>query len=74
MEQQHISKLYLDLRDIPYQANRALEIGCKLFNLAFSCREMGGWAAGKLLANSLIRTGGSGTEPGRVCQRPTRAC
>ncbi|MDE0034999.1 MAG: tyrosine-type recombinase/integrase [Deltaproteobacteria bacterium] len=34
VEQQHISKLHLELRDIPYQANRALEIGCKLFNLA----------------------------------------
>ena len=34
VEQRHISDLHLELRDIPYQANRALEIGCKLFNLA----------------------------------------
>ena len=34
VEQQHIAKLHFELRDIPYQANRALEIGVKLFNLA----------------------------------------
>ncbi|MCY4485599.1 MAG: site-specific integrase [Deltaproteobacteria bacterium] len=34
VEQQHIAKLHFELRGIPYQANRALEIGVKLFNLA----------------------------------------
>ena len=34
VDQQHITKLHFELRDIPYQANRALEIGMKLFNLA----------------------------------------
>ena len=34
VEQQHIAKLHFELRDIPYQANRVLEIGVKLFNLA----------------------------------------
>ena len=34
VEQQHIAELHHELRGIPYQANRALEIGCKLFNLA----------------------------------------
>ncbi len=34
VEREHIAKLHLELRDIPYQANRALEIGVKLFNLA----------------------------------------
>ena len=34
VEQKHINKLHLDLRRIPYQENRELEIGSKLFNLA----------------------------------------
>ena len=34
VERQHIAKLHLELRDTPYQANRALDIGTKLFNLA----------------------------------------
>ena len=34
VERKHINQLHLDLRHIPYQANRALEIGSKLFNLA----------------------------------------
>ncbi len=34
VERKHINALHLDLRHIPYQANRALEIGSKLFNLA----------------------------------------
>ena len=34
VEREHIAGLHLELRDIPYQANRALEIGVKLFNLA----------------------------------------
>ena len=34
VEWKHINALHLDLRHIPYQANRALEIGSKLFNLA----------------------------------------
>ena len=34
VEREHIADLHLALRDIPYQANRALEIGGKLFNLA----------------------------------------
>ena len=34
VEQQHIAELHHEPRGIPYQANRALEIGCKLFNLA----------------------------------------
>ncbi|MCY4394857.1 MAG: tyrosine-type recombinase/integrase [Rhodospirillaceae bacterium] len=34
VERRHIADLHLELRDIPYQANRALEIGGKLFNLA----------------------------------------
>ena len=34
VERQHIADLHLELRDIPYQANRALEIAGKLFNLA----------------------------------------
>ena len=34
VEQRHIADLHYALRDIPYQANRALEIGGKLFNLA----------------------------------------
>ena len=31
---EHIANLHYELRDIPYQANRVLEIGSKLFNLA----------------------------------------
>ena len=34
VERQHIAKLHLELHDTPYQANRALDIGTKLFNLA----------------------------------------
>ena len=34
VERKHINALHLDLRHSPYQANRALEIGSKLFNLA----------------------------------------
>ena len=34
VERQHIAKLHLELRDTPYQANRALDIGTSLFNLA----------------------------------------
>ena len=34
VERRHIEALHYELRDIPYQANRALEIGTKLFNLA----------------------------------------
>ena len=34
VERRHIADLHLALRYIPYQANRALEIGGKLFNLA----------------------------------------
>ena len=34
VEREHMAELHLELREIPYQANRALEIGMKLFNLA----------------------------------------
>ena len=34
VDQQHIARLHFELRDIRYQANRKLEIGVKLFNLA----------------------------------------
>ena len=34
VEREHIARLHLELRHIPYQANRALEIGNSLFNLA----------------------------------------
>ena len=34
VERQHVAKLHLELRDTPYQANRALDIATKLFNLA----------------------------------------
>ena len=34
VDREHIAGLHLKLREIPYQANRALEIGMKLFNLA----------------------------------------
>ena len=34
VEREHIAGLHLKLREIPYQANRALENGMKLFNLA----------------------------------------
>ena len=34
VERGHIDRLHLELRGIPYQANRALEIGVKHFNLA----------------------------------------
>ena len=34
VEREHISALHYHLRDIPYQANRVLEIESKLFNLA----------------------------------------
>ncbi len=34
VERRNIADLHYALRDIPYQANRALEIGGKLFNLA----------------------------------------
>ena len=34
VEREHISALHYRLRDIPYQANRVLEIESKLFNLA----------------------------------------
>ena len=34
VDRQHIADLHLELRDIPYQANRVLEISGKLFNLA----------------------------------------
>ena len=34
VDREHIANLHYELRDIPYQANRVLEIGSKLFNLA----------------------------------------
>ena len=34
VEREHIADLHFELRDTPYQANRVLEIGNKLFNLA----------------------------------------
>ena len=34
VEREHIADLHYELRDMPYQANRVLEIGNKLFNLA----------------------------------------
>ena len=34
VEREHIAELHYKLRDMPYQANRVLEIGNKLFNLA----------------------------------------
>jgi len=34
VEREHIANLHLDMRDTPYQANRALDVGTKLFNLA----------------------------------------
>ena len=34
VEREHIADLHYELRDKPYQANRVLEIGTKLFNLA----------------------------------------
>ena len=34
VEREHVSELHYRLRDIPYQANRVLEIESKLFNLA----------------------------------------
>ena len=34
VEREHIDKLHRDLHHIPYQANRALEIGTSLFNFA----------------------------------------
>ena len=34
VEREHIAELHYELRDMPYQANRVLEIGNKLFNLA----------------------------------------
>ena len=34
VDREHIAKLHYELRDTPYQANRVLEIGTKLFNLA----------------------------------------
>ena len=34
VDRKDIDRLHLELRGIPYQANRALEIGLKLFNLA----------------------------------------
>ena len=37
VDREHIADLHYELRDIPYQANRVLEIGSKLFNLAERC-------------------------------------
>ena len=34
VDREHIGDLHYELREIPYQANRVLEIGTKLFNLA----------------------------------------
>ncbi len=34
VEREHITALHLELRDIPHQVNRVLEVGGKLFNLA----------------------------------------
>ena len=34
VDREHIADLHFELRDTPYQANRVLEIGNKLFNLA----------------------------------------
>ena len=34
VDREHIADLHYELRDMPYQANRVLEIGKKLFNLA----------------------------------------
>ena len=34
VDREHIADLHFELRDTPYQANRVLEIGSKLFNLA----------------------------------------
>ena len=34
VEREHIADLHYELRDMPYQANRVLEIGNKLFNIA----------------------------------------
>ena len=34
VDREHIAELHYELRDTPYQANRVLEIGNKLFNLA----------------------------------------